>query len=179
MKKIFRIAVVLSIVMAFCVACEKKLPKIEKVDIVENIAENINDAISKAILLKNEGKYGDGQYLAESHENLLIENVTENYREEEGKKFIRVYSIVSIGRYNFEKGEYVRVSGSEIIPTILTFEKTSEGTINLINYQVPNEKKNYEKEIRNMFPQELQEEVLNINDELKQELLKEEVKFLD
>lgn len=179
MKKAVKLLLVCSMIMMLGVACEEKLPKIEKVNVVENIAESTNKGIKKAVLLKNEEKYMEGDFAAEAHEILEIEDVTENYQEEEGKRFVRVYTLVTYGKYNKENEQYIRVAGSEVVPTVITFSKDSEGTIDLINYQIPNEKKKYEKEIKKIFPEKLWEEILNLDNNKKDELLKKEMKNLD
>ena len=50
MKKIAKLGVMLGLIIVLGVGCEKKLPKIEKVDVVENISESINEGFTVAVV---------------------------------------------------------------------------------------------------------------------------------
>ena len=131
MKRI--IALVLCIVMAFSVtACGKTVPT----------KDEISQLVGDAIISDNAGSYYEGECSAEGHK-ILGSSLSGNR--------LKVYTLTMYGNYGFQNDMFVKVSGSGVIPAVLTFEKNGEEYI-LLEIEYPLDGAGYIKSIKRMFP---------------------------
>lgn len=104
--------------------------------------DELSRLTGEAILTDNTGSYYRGECIAEGH-RILGSRVS-------GSR-LTVYALTSFGYYGFQNGMFVKVSGSGVIPAVLTFEK--DGTDwQLQNVEYPEDGAYYVKSIKRMFP---------------------------
>jgi len=115
---------------------------------------NLDKAVSHAILAKNRGSYSAGECQAEGH--YIMDSTTDGTT-------VIAYALAMYGEYGFEDGNFVKVSGSGVIPTVITFSKDGAGTYSMVNYQEPEDGEGYAASIRKVFPIVLQSQCLNIS----------------
>lgn len=136
---------------------------------------SIDELVSDAILSSSNGSYSDGECIAEGHKILGTENLKTDGQPD--KKV--VYALTTYGEYGFENGDFVKVSGTGVIPARLTFDSDN----NLLEYKMPMDGSYYASSIKEMFPKELHETVLSEADGFYDELMKQEKtyaqKYLD
>jgi len=115
---------------------------------------NLDKAVSNAILAKNRGSYSAGECQGEGH--YIMDSTTDGTT-------VIAYALAMYGEYGFEDGNFVKVSGSGVIPTVITFSKDEAGTYSMVNYQEPEDGEGYAASIRRLFPIALQSQCLNIS----------------
>lgn len=115
---------------------------------------DLDKAVSYAILAKNRGSYLAGECQGEGH--CIMDSTTD------GTSVI-AYTLAMYGEYGFEDGNFVKVSGSGVIPTVIRFSRDGAGTYSMVNYQEPEDGEGYAASIRKMFPIGLQSQCLNIS----------------
>lgn len=133
--------------------------------------QNIDKAVSIAVL--NRGKnYLPGEAAAEGHVIL---------KQEEADGVTTVYAVCSFRWFGFENGIFNGVSGSGNIPTVIKLEKSQTGDYSLLDYQEPMDGSLYTESIKKMFPKDLWNKVLTINDnypEIGQQMKEQAEKYL-
>lgn len=77
------------------------------------------------------------------------------------------------GEYGFENGNFVKVSGSGIIPVVFTFTNSENGLV-CTKMEDPEGGARYGDSIRRMFPSEYWDRVLSPSDSVQQELKSQE-----
>jgi bla regulator protein BlaR1 len=122
----------------------------------DNNAEvtDIENAVSKAILERNSSSYWAGECQGEGH--YIMDSTADGTT-------VTAYVLAMYGEYGFEDGNLVKVSGSGVIPTVITFSLDKNGAYSLTNYQAPEDGSRYEPSIRQMFPEALQDQCLHIS----------------
>jgi len=126
---------------------------------------NLDKTVSNAILTKNRGSYLAGECQAEGH--YIMDSTTE------GTSVI-AYVLAMYGEYGFEDGNFVKVSGTGVIPSVIKFSKDGAGTYSMVNYQEPEDGEGYAASIRKMFPLALQFQCLSISASRAKELQTQE-----
>lgn len=111
----------------------------------------IDDAVSLAI--KNQGKgYYRGEYVTEGH--IMLDK-------EERNRTVKVYTLASVGWFGFENGIFTIISGSGVIPTVMTFYKNDRDEYSLLEYQEPADGISNTDTVKKMFPLKLWSKVLD------------------
>ncbi len=104
--------------------------------------------LSGIILDRHKGGYIEGECQAEGH---IILDAEQN----EDKTIL--YALVMYGEYGFEDGNFVKVSGSGIIPTKITLLNTGS----YIDYEQAKDGSMYTESIKEMFPWHLHKRAIS------------------
>lgn len=92
----------------------------------ENVAANdLETAVSNAILNKNKGSYLNGECQGEGH--YIMDSTNDGTT-------ATAYVLAMYGEYGFENGNFVTVSGSGAIPSVITFSIAKDGSYLMVNY---------------------------------------------
>ena len=157
MKRI--IALVICIVMAFSVtACGKTVPT----------KDEISQLVANAIISDNADKYYEGECCGEGHK-ILGSDISGNR--------LKVYALTTFGNYGFQNDLFVKISGSGVIPAVLTFEKNGE-EYKFLEIEYPRDGAEYVKSIKRMFPLKYRAAALNC-DSAYDELVSQERKYAE
>jgi len=129
--------------------------------IVDTQNMTLDEMVSHALLTENDGRYAVGECKAEGHIILGSE-------EKDNETY--VYALTMYGEYGFEDDNFVKVSGSGVIPAVIIFSENEQGEkTNEIKW--PLDGSAYVKSIKELFPEEYHNRVLSIakadNEELK------------
>lgn len=122
--------------------------------------EMLSPLVADAILFDNASGYYDSECSGEGHK-ILGCSVSGNK--------LKVYALTMYGNYGFQNDMFIKVSGSGVIPAVLTFEKDGE-EYKLLEIEYPRDGAEYTKSIKRMFPLKYRAEALhhdNAHDELK------------
>lgn len=118
--------------------------------------EDLENAISRAIMQRNRGGYKLGTFACEEHEIFASESVdTDDYEK------VNVYMWVDYAEYIKYGDSLISISGSSC-PTVLTFECV-DGRYNLIEYWTSEDGSRYIDSIREKYPKKIVSEVLSYN----------------
>lgn len=114
--------------------------------------DNLDKAISKAILEDNKPKYYDfaTECVAEGH---IVYGTEVNGNE------YTVYMLTEYNAFGFENGYFMSKAGG-CVPAVMTFEKTSE-SYNLLDIEYPLDGAGYAPSIKKMFPEKYRNLVTN------------------
>ncbi len=124
--------------------------------------KGIEDLVTAAVFERNSKGYVQGECQTEGHIILGTEKSTT------GETV--VYALIMYGNYGFQDGNFVKVSGSGVIPTRVTFEKNGS----LIEYKEPLDGSMYTKSVKEIFPQKYHSRVLSIKDSDHEDCKKQE-----
>lgn len=134
--------------------------------------DDLETAISDAIINTHRGGYKLGTYACENHEIFATESVdTGDY------ETVNIYMWVNYGEYIKYGDSLVQISGSAC-PTVLTFDCV-DGKYNLKEYWTAEDGSRYTDSIREKFPKNIVSEVLYYNYDNKSLEKKAEAYFFD
>ena len=157
LKKI--IAALLILVLALPIAgCGKYAPS----------SEDLSLLVGDAILSGNASSYYEGECCAEGHK-ILGSNLSGNR--------LKVYALTTFGNYGFQNDMFIKISGSGVIPAVLTFEK-NDTDYSLLGIEYPRDGSEYVKSIKRMFPLKYRAAALNC-DRAYNELVFQERKYAE
>lgn len=125
---------------------------------------NLEDAVSEAIKTKG-AQYRTGEFLTEGH-------VILDRNERNGT--VTAYNLASIGWFGFENDIFTTVSGSGGIPTVITFTVDELGQYTLVDYKEAQDGAGYADSIREMFPQELWDDIFSGSEYSAQQLVRQQ-----
>ncbi len=111
--------------------------------------QTLENAISKAIMEYNKGRYLEGTAAFESHETLKVER-DGGFTGSDDAEDVTAYLVMAYGEYVFNNGEVEDVSGC-VTPIVLHF-KYIEGIYTLTEYWQPEDGNRYVDSIRDKFP---------------------------
>ncbi len=160
MKKLF-LLLTLSVMLFTCSCVDNKSMRQPQTE-----SQIKDEDVHNAIIEQNAGMYLDGEALCEGNTVLSTESGND------GK--ITLYALVMYGEYGFENGNFVKVSGSGVIPTKLTFKTTDDKKV-LESYEVPEDGSRNIESTKKLFPKELHSRVLTIHEEDERNLKEQEV----
>lgn len=103
--------------------------------------DDLDNAVSQAILADNKNSYSEGECPAEGH---IIFGVRKNGAE------IKVYAYITFANYGFENGYFVNKGGG-YLPAVLKFSMEN-GKYKCIGIEYPKDGSLYTKSIKEMFP---------------------------
>lgn len=106
------------------------------------VTAEIDKAVANAIITENKGSYGEGECVGEGHTVLGVD--------EKGDNTI-VYALTMYGEYGFQNDIFTKISGSGVIPAVLSFEKKDNNYI-CTNLKYPQDGALYQKSLNEMFP---------------------------
>lgn len=132
-------------------------------------AESLDDAVSAAFLKESQNGYQEGECAGEGH--ILLGSVT-------ASGVTKIYALTLYGEYGFENGNFVKVSGTGVIPAVFTFAD-SDGGLVCTNIEYPEDGSRYGEAIKKLFPSEYQDRVLNPTDSDRQELESQERSYAE
>lgn len=122
-------------------------------------------AVSQSILKENKDRFLAGECMAEGHTILGTE--------EEGEQ-VTVYLLAMFGWYQFQDGNFVKSSGSGIVPTVMTFKQEQDGAYLLNDYQTAQDGSLYNPSVMELFPEEFWESCISPSAEDMEALIKQE-----
>lgn len=135
---------------------------------------DIEKAVSDAILNNNTGSFLDGECQGEGH--FIMDSTIDGTT-------VTAYALTMYGEYGFEDGNFVKVSGTGAIPTVITFSVDKDGSYSMVSYQMPEDGEGYGESIGRLFPQALQFQCLHISTSTAKKLKTQEqayaAKYLD
>ncbi len=106
---------------------------------------DLETAVSSAIINENRERYLTGECAGEGHTVLgTVENEDQ----------VKVYLLAMFGWYQFQDGNFVKLSGSGAIPTVLTFHHNQDGAYSLNDYDTAQDGSLYTPSIKELFPEE-------------------------
>ena len=129
-----------------------------EVTIVQNW-QDIDVAVSEAILAHNKGIYAPGDFACESHAVLATESGSPAGTNK--IETVTVYVLALYQEFDFADGAMEQISGSYNVPTALTFSVEGEGKYALTEYWTPREKEYFESDIREKFPEGVADSAMN------------------
>ena len=138
------------------------------------VAYDLEKAVSDAILNKNIGSFLDGECQGEGHYimNSTIDGTA-----------LTVYALTMYGEYGFQDGNFVKVSGTGVIPTVINFSIDKDGNLFMESYQMPEDGEGYGDSIGRLFPKDLQFQCLHVSKDIANKLKSQEkeyaMKYLD
>ena len=107
----------------------------------EDEAHAMDKAISEYLISYNKDWYAQGECSGEGHVYLGVE-------EKDGKTF--AYLLTTFGQYGFQDGNFVKISGSGVIPALIVLNENNE--VESLRY--PLDGSYYESSLKEMFPEE-------------------------
>lgn len=128
----------------------------------------LEEAVAQAVLDYNADRFALGECEAEGH--YIMDTEEEDDR-------VKSYVLTMYGMYGFEDGNFVKVSGSGVIPAVITHTKTPDGGYELLDYQIAMDGGMYLGSVKELFPKQLQELCITPPEELKGELEKQERQY--
>ena len=100
-------------------------------------SQELDRRVTAVILDSNKDSYASGECQGEGHIILGTDNDDKI-----------VYALTMYGEYGFQDGNFVKVSGTGVIPVRITFDDNG----NLTEYKMPSDGSYYIKSIIDMFP---------------------------
>lgn len=137
--------------------------------------EDLETAISDAIIQTHRGGYKLGTYACETHEIFATE--ASGPADNNNIETVTVYMWVNYGEYIKYGDSLVEIGGSAC-PTVLTFEYI-DGKYNLTEYWTAEDGSRYADSIRDKYPKNIVSEVMNYNYDFKALKKKAEAYFYD
>lgn len=122
--------------------------------------DSLDKKVSAAILAESQGRYLDGETIGEGH--IILGSKEENNE-------TIVYALTMYGEYGFQDNNFVKVSGSGVIPAVISIFENDEGAM-LTSIIWPQDGSGYTQSIQKMFPEEYHDRALYIKDEDKNTL---------
>ena len=119
-------------------------------------------ALYAAVLEQNKASYVDGEC-----QTAAVYVLKEEHTDREDI----YYCLTQYGGFGFENGYFTKVSGTGAIPVRMRFDKN----MNLIEYKAPMDGKYYADSIREMFPADIQGEVVMPGEDLCEKLVSQEI----
>ena len=127
------VLLVLSIGILFCLSgCGENTPT----------KETLSPLVAKAIIQDNENDYLEGECSGEGH--MILGSDLSGGR-------LKVYALTMYGNYGFQNDMFIKVSGSGVIPAVLTFERDGSD-YKLLEIEYPQDGAKYTESIKRMFP---------------------------
>ena len=130
--------------------------------------DEISQLVADAIISDNADMYYKSECCGEGHK-ILGSDVSDNR--------LKVYALTTFGNYGFQNNMFVKVSGSGVIPAVLTFEKNGE-EYKFLEIEYPRDGAEYVKSIKRMFPLKYRAAALNC-DSAYGELVSQERKYAE
>lgn len=130
---------------------------------------DLDEAVKSAFLQDNQEHYLSGECVGEGH--ILLGH-------EEKSGVTVVYALTMYGEYSFEDGNFVKVSGSGIIPAVFTFTDSGDDLV-CMKIEYPEDGARYGESIRRLFPPEYQASALSPSASDKQDLKSQERSYAE
>jgi len=124
----------------------------------------LDEAVKSAFLKQNQGHYLSGECVGEGH--IILGH-------DEKSDITTVYALTMYGEYGFEDGNFVKVSGSGIIPAVFTFTNAKDG-LAFSKIQYPEDGERYAESIKKLFPLTYRNRALSPSDSDRQDLTSQE-----
>ena len=164
--------VLCSVIVGFFVGCTPKENVIKnnednekEIISIENMT--LDEMVSYALLTENDGRYAVGECKAEGH--IILGS-------EEKDNEIYVYALTMCGEYGFQDDNFVKVSGSGVIPAVIVFSENEQGEkINTIKW--PLDGSAWIDSIKELFPEEYHNRVLSVTESDNEELKNQEIAY--
>ncbi len=147
---------------------EKEEPEEEKDAEEQEESANLDEMISEAILAQEGEHYASGECAGEGH--IVLDSEEETLDE---KVTLTVYALTMYGEYQFQDGNFVKESGTGVIPAVMTFT-VEDGNYGLKNYRLPEDGGRYVDSIQEMFPERLWNDCISPSDKQHGELTRQE-----
>lgn len=133
-----------------------------------DIDEELDKAVGDAVFSHNESMYEKGECSAQGH------IVMDAYEE---KSSVTVYTLTMYGEYGFRNDMFIKISGSGVIPAVMTFSIGKDGAYTLQSYNEPMDGSGYTQSVKELFPKELYNRVISISENDRIDLQTQERKY--
>ena len=128
---------------------------------------SLEKKVADVLLSSSEEKYLQGETKGEGH--IILSSEVEG-------DLTTVYALTMYGEYGFQDGNFVKVSGTGVIPAVIKiFEK--DGNVILTNIIWPKDGTGHEESLKEMFPEKHHKRVLSIKDKDRDTLKEMEVEY--
>lgn len=132
------------------------------------VPAELDKAVGRAIIDNNTGNYLEGECNAEGHIVMDIEDY---------KTTVTAYTLTMYGEYGFLNNKFIKISGSGIIPAVMTFTVDKDNVYTLQSYEVPLDGSEYASSVKEMFPKDLYNRIIPSSDSDRTVLLAQERKY--
>jgi len=127
----------------------------------------LNEKVADVLLASSDEKYLEGETKSEGH--IILSSEVEG-------DLTTVYALTMYGEYGFQDGNFVKVSGTGVMPAVIKiFEK--DGKVILTNIIWPKDGTGHEESLKEMFPIKHHARVLSISDNDRDTLKAMEIEY--
>lgn len=134
-------------------------------------AQTLGEAVAETILEQNSSKY-PANYEACGEGHIIMDTLKNG-------NSVTVYVLTMYGAYQFQDENFVKDSGTGVIPAVIQFQKENDGAWTPVNYQEPLDGGLYADSIRSMFPKELWDRCFTKREDDLIELKKQERSYAE
>lgn len=148
-------------------------PEMESVSETEppSAAQTLDEAVAETILEQNSSKY-PANYEACGEGHIIMDTLKNG-------NSVTAYVLTMYGAYQFQDENFVKDSGTGVIPAVIQFQKENDDAWTLVNYQEPLDGGLYADSIRSMFPEELWDRCFTRREDDLAELKKQERSYAE
>lgn len=118
------------------------------------MSANLDKAVGEALLKNSAGEYQQAECSGEGHVIMGYDSSGDT---------VTAYVQTMVGQYGFQDGNFVKVSGSGIIPAVMTF-KNENGTLTCSEIKFPEDGDGYKDSVNKLFPQNYRARALSPKD---------------
>lgn len=131
-------------------------------------AASLDEAVSAAVLEYSGSVYCENEAAAEGH--LILET-------EEKEDEVIVYALTMYGSYQFQDGNFVKDSGTGVIPAVITLNENADGSLWWKWYQNPQDGSGYQDSIEALFPESIWESCMKPDSKQRDALVQQEQSY--
>ncbi len=126
-----------------------------------SIDDELDEAIANVVLDYNDGVYLEGECSAEGH---IVMDIDED------KVSVTVYTLTSYGEYSFQNNMFIKTSGTDVYPVVMTFTYDNDDGYTLQKYVKASDGSAYNQSIKELFPKELYNRIISTTESDRQSL---------
>lgn len=121
-----------------------------------SVSSDLDIAVGNSVVESNSGSFLEGEVQAEGHIVLQESDSSDNE--------VVIYALTMYGEYAFQNDAFIKISGTGVIPAVITFAYDKDTGYSLRSYSTPNDGSGYVDSIKEMFPKNLQNYILSVPD---------------
>ncbi len=133
---------------------------------------SLDDALAYAILDHYKLVFMDGEAAGEGH--ILMDKEGDDSKGEQ-----KCYVLSMFGTYEFQNGNFVKSAGTGVIPCVITVELKDDGEYYFVSYDEAEDGSSFVSSIKEMFPEKLWSRCITIDDDDRNELVKQERSYME
>ncbi len=119
------------------------------------VSKEVDSAVAKAILDQNKGSYIKGECSGEGHIIMDVANESNS---------LKVYTLTMYGEYGFINDMFIKISGSGVIPAVISLQEGKDDSYTVIGYEEPEDGSGYTASLKELFPAHIYSRVSSISD---------------